>query len=421
MDALVITGNGPLRGETHASGAKNAALPILAASLLAEGEHTFRNVPELADVATMLKLLETMGCAAERQSGKKRDVCLIDVPRHVTPEAPYELVKTMRASVLVLGPLVARYGRAKVSLPGGCAIGARPIDQHLKGLEALGATIHLAEGYVQATAKRLHGARVTFDVVTVTGTENLMMAAALARGTSILENAAREPEVEELARVLNRMGAKISGAGSSVITVEGVDTLAPVDHAIIADRIEAGTLLAAGAITAGDVVVKNAVPEHLGAVMKTLRAMGAKLSVERDGIRVVGPRRAHPVDIVTQEHPGFPTDMQAQMMAVLATASGTSVITENIFENRFMHVAELLRMGADISAEGSRAVVRGVPQLSGAPVMATDLRASASLVLAALSAKGKTTVSRVYHLDRGYERLEKKLRGLGANIRRVKA
>ncbi len=420
MDAIVITGNGPLKGETHASGAKNAALPIIASALLAPGTNTFRNVPELVDVNTMFKVLDTMGCESHRLPAKKKDVVTISVPTNVTPEAPYELVKTMRASVLVLGPLVARYGRARVSMPGGCAIGARPIDQHLKGLEALGAEIELNEGYVEARAKRLKGGVVTFDLITVTGTENVMMAAVLAKGRTLIENAAKEPEVEELARVLVKMGAQISGAGSDVITIDGVDELHPVDHAIIPDRIEAGTLLVAAAITGGDVLVKNAVPEHLEPVLQKLRATGCLVTVEDGGIRCKGPARVHPVDIKTQEHPGFPTDMQAQLMALLATSQGTSVITENIFENRFMHVAELRRMGADIAVDGHTAVVRGKPRLSGAPVMATDLRASASLVLAGLHAEGKTKVSRVYHLDRGYERLEKKLKALGANIRRVK-
>ncbi|MDP3499410.1 MAG: UDP-N-acetylglucosamine 1-carboxyvinyltransferase [Myxococcales bacterium] len=420
MDAIVITGNGPLEGVTHASGAKNAALPIIASALLAPGEHTFRNVPELVDVNTMFKVLDTMGCESHRLEGKKKNIVTIKVPTNVTPEAPYDLVRTMRASVLVLGPLLARYGRARVSMPGGCAIGARPIDQHLKGLQALGAEIELNEGYVEARAKRLKGGVVTFDCITVTGTENVLMAAVLAKGRTLIENAAKEPEVEELARVLNKMGAQISGAGSDVITVDGVDDLHPVDHAIIADRIEAGTLLVAAAITGGDILVKHAVPEHLEPVLQKLRATGCIVTVEADGIRCKGPARVHAVDLKTQEHPGFPTDMQAQLMALLATANGTSVITENIFENRYMHVAELRRMGADITVDGHTAVVRGTARLSGAPVMATDLRASASLVLAGLHAEGKTKVGRVYHLDRGYERLEKKLKALGANIRRIK-
>lgn len=420
MDAIVIEENGPLHGETYASGAKNAALPILASALLAPGEHTFRNVPDLADVRTMLKVLDTMGCESQRLTGKKKDTVVIKVPTTVHPEAPYELVKTMRASVLVLGPLTARYGRARVSMPGGCAIGARPIDQHLKGLEALGAEVELQEGYVETRSKRLRGSTVTFDLITVTGTENVLMAAVLAKGRTLIENAAREPEVEELARVLNKMGARISGAGSDVITVDGVDELKPVDHAIIPDRIETGTLLVAAAITGGDVLVKRAAPETLEPVIQKLRETGCKVTIEGDGVRLVAGSRVKAVDVKTQEHPGFPTDMQAQLMALMATAHGTSVITENIFENRFMHVAELRRLGADITVDGHTAVVRGVARLSGAPVMATDLRASASLVLAGLHAAGKTKVSRVYHLDRGYERLEKKLRALGATIRRVK-
>jgi len=420
MDSIVIEGNGPLRGETWVSGAKNAALPILASSLLAPGVHTFRNVPGLADVGTMLQVLDTMGCDSTRLTGRRRGQVTIEVPTEVTPEAPYELVKTMRASVLVLGPLVARYGRARVSMPGGCAIGARPIDQHLKGLEALGATVELHEGYVEARARRLRGGTVSFDLITVTGTENILMAAVLARGRTLIENAAREPEVEELARVLNKMGARISGAGSDTITVDGVDDLQPVDHAIIPDRIEAGTLLVAAAITGGEVLVQGAVPEHLEAVIQKLRETGCTVTVEATGIRLKAPGRVRAVDLKTQEHPGFPTDMQAQLMALMAIGTGTSVITENIFENRFMHVAELRRMGADIAVDGHTAVVRGVDHLQGAPVMATDLRASASLVLAGLAATGRTTVSRVYHLDRGYERLEQKLKQLGGSIRRVK-
>lgn len=420
MDSIVIEGNGPLRGETYASGAKNAALPILAASLLAPGQHTFRNVPDLADVRTMLRVLETMGCRTARLTGRKKDTVVIEVPTRVQPEAPYELVKTMRASVLVLGPLTARYGRARVSMPGGCAIGARPIDQHLKGLGALGAEVHLTEGYVETRAKRLLGHTIAFDVITVTGTENVLMAAVLAKGRTLIENAAREPEVEELARVLNKMGARIAGAGSDVITVDGVDALEPVDHAIIPDRIETGTLLVAAAITRGEVLVRRAAPEALEPVIAKLREAGCAVTVEGDGIRVSASGPLRPVDIRTREHPGFPTDMQAQLMALMSTVPGTSVITESIFENRFMHVAELRRMGADILVDGATAVVRGVPRLSGAPVMATDLRASASLVLAGLAAEGRTQVARVYHLDRGYERLEKKLRALGAKVRRVR-
>jgi UDP-N-acetylglucosamine 1-carboxyvinyltransferase len=422
MDKIIVNGGAALRGEIAASGAKNAALPILAASLVAEGEHTFRNVPDLVDVATMLKVLRTMGCDAERLEGQHAHECKVTVGRRpIHPEAPYDLVKTMRASVVVLGPLVARYGRARVSMPGGCAIGARPIDQHLRGLRALGAEIELHEGYVEARAKKLRGATFAFDLITVTGTENVMMAAALAKGRSILENCAREPEVEELARVLNKMGARIAGAGSDIITVDGVEELRPVDHAIVPDRIEAGTLLAAAAVTGGDVFVKHATPEHMEAVIQKMRETGCELSVEDGGIRCKGPGKLRSVNVITREHPGFPTDMQAQLMVLMCVADGTSVISENIFENRFMHVAELHRMGADITIQGRTAIVKGVEKLSGAPLMATDLRASASLILAGLRAEGRTEVSRVYHLDRGYEHLENKLRALGADILRVKA
>ncbi|RKH75995.1 UDP-N-acetylglucosamine 1-carboxyvinyltransferase [Corallococcus sp. AB045] len=420
MDKIVMKGGTALHGEVEVSGAKNAALPILASALLADGTTTFRNVPDLADVATMLEVLRTMGCEAERLTGRKADTCEISIVGDITPEAPYDLVKTMRASVLVLGPLVARYGRARVSMPGGCAIGARPIDQHLKGLKALGADIHLTEGYVEARAKQLKGGMVNFDVITVTGTENVMMAAVLAKGRTVMENCAREPEVEELARVLNKMGAKVEGAGTSVITIEGVECLNPVEHAILPDRIEAGTLLVAAAISGGNVLVKHARPEHLDAVIDKLREAGCTITVEGGGLRCKAPRSLKSVNITTTEHPGFPTDMQAQLMALMTVSHGTSVISENIFENRFMHVPELHRLGADITIQGHTAVVKGVKGLSGAPVMATDLRASASLILAGLRADGQTEVSRVYHLDRGYERLERKLRGLGADIRRVK-
>ncbi len=419
MDKIIVKGGQRLEGEIDVSGAKNAALPLLAASLLAEGEHTFRNVPDLLDVATMLKLLRTMGCQADRLEGGERHLCKVQVSR-VTPEAPYELVKTMRASVLVLGPLVARHGRARVSLPGGCAIGARPIDQHLKGLRALGAEIEIAGGYVEARAKRLRGATITFDLITVTGTANLMMAATLAEGRTLLENAAREPEVEELARVLNKMGARISGAGSNRISIEGVAGLRPADHSILPDRIEAGTLLVAAAITEGNVLVRGAQPQHLDAVIQKLRQAGCEITSETSGLRCKGPKVIQPVDVETMEYPGFPTDMQAQLMVLMSIANGTAVISENIFENRFMHVPELDRMGADITIQGNSAVVRGVKRLSGAPVMATDLRASASLILAGLRADGRTDIQRVYHLDRGYEHLERKLRPLGANIRRIK-
>jgi len=420
MDKIIVTGGNRLSGEISVSGAKNAALPILAASLLAEGRHVFRNVPNLVDVATMIKVLRTLGCEAERFEQRRAHVSEVAVPSTVSPEAPYDLVKTMRASVLVLGPLLARHGRARVSLPGGCAIGARPIDQHLKGLKALGADIRLHGGYVDARAKRLRGATFAFDLITVTGTENLMMAASLADGRTLLENAAREPEVEELARVLNKMGARISGAGTSAISIEGVDALKPAEHEILPDRIEAATLLVAAAITGGDILVTNAVPEHLDAVVQKLRAAGCQI-ISAGGLRCRGPRDIHSVDVTTSAHPGFPTDMQAQLMVLMSVANGTSLISENVFENRFMHVSELRRMGADIRIQGSTAVVRGVKRLSGAPVMATDLRASASLILAGLRAHGRTDVYRVYHLDRGYERLDRKLRSLGANVRRARA
>ena len=418
MDKIIVEGGTPLLGEVAVSGAKNAALPLLAASLLAEGRHVFRNVPNLAD---MLKVLRTLGCAADRCGEEAEHLCEVGVPSGVSVEAPYELVKTMRASVLVLGPLVARHHRARVSLPGGCAIGARPIDQHLKGLQALGAEIRLQGGYVEAHARRLRGAAFTFDVSTVTGTENLLMAATLAEGQTVLENAAREPEVEELARVLNKMGARVSGAGTDIIRVEGVESLHPAEHAILPDRIEAGTLLVAAAITGGDILVKNAVAEHLDAVIQKLRAAGCQIVAQAGGLRCKGPRDIHSVDAKTSPYPGFPTDMQAQLMVLMTVADGTSVISENVFENRFMHVSELQRMGADITIQGGTAVVKGVKGLSGAPVMATDLRASASLILAGLRANGRTDVHRVYHLDRGYEGLERKLRAIGANIRRARA
>ena len=415
MYKIVIKGGRRLRGEVSVSGAKNAALPILASSLLARGQSTYRNVPGLGDVITMRKLLGQLGADV-----KGDGTTVVDSSDINNFEAPYELVKTMRASALVLGPLIGRHGRASVSLPGGCAIGARPIDQHLKGLSAMGARIELEHGLVTAKARRLHGATIVFDLVTVTGTENLMMAAALAKGTTILENAACEPEVEELARVLNKMGAHVRGAGTSLITIEGVDELHPVDHAIIPDRIEAGTLMVAAAVTRGNVLIRDCMPEHLDAVIAKLQAAGAEVSMEAEGVRVIGKAEIKPTDIATRPHPGFPTDMQAQFMVLMSRAKGQSVLSENIFENRFMHVPELLRMGADIVIDGHIAVVRGPVKLKGAKVMATDLRASACLVLAGLVAEGTTEVLRVYHLDRGYAHLERKLRGLGADIRRVK-
>ncbi|HSB21008.1 MAG TPA: UDP-N-acetylglucosamine 1-carboxyvinyltransferase [Anaeromyxobacteraceae bacterium] len=420
MDRIVIEGGAPLRGEVAVSGAKNAALPALAAALLAEGEHSIRNVPDLADVRTMGRLLGHMGCSFERTGGH---AVALRVPAAPRPEAPYELVRTMRASVVVLGPLVARLGRAQVSLPGGCAIGARPIDQHLKGLAALGAEIELRHGYVEARAPggRLRGATFTFDGVTVTGTENVMMAAALAEGTTVLGNCAREPEVVDLAQALRSMGASIQGEGTDEIRIEGVERLRPLDHAVIPDRIEAGTLLVAGALPGNDVTVRGCAPEHLEALVEKLRQVGAEVRSVPGGLRVVGDGRPRPADVRTAPFPGFPTDMQAQMMVLLTVAQGSSVVTETVFENRYMHVLELRRLGADIAVDGRTALVKGVPELSGAPVMASDLRASAALVLAGLLARGTTEVQRVYHLDRGYERLEERLAPLGARIRRVKA
>jgi UDP-N-acetylglucosamine 1-carboxyvinyltransferase len=419
LQKIVINGGKRLHGEVRVSGSKNAALPILASALLAGGRSTFRNVPALGDVRTMGRLLARLG-AEVTDGGKGKGIMRIDTTNAAGHEAPYELVKTMRASVLVLGPLVARNGRARVSLPGGCAIGARPIDQHLKGLEAMGAKIELARGYVNASARRLRGASIVFDMVTVTGTENLMMAAALARGRTTLENAAREPEVEELGRVLNKMGARISGAGTSVVTIDGVEELTPIEHSVIPDRIEAGTLLVAAAITGGNVLLRDCLPEHLEAVIAKLRAAGAEVVADGDGIRVRGKAEFKPADVSTQPFPGFPTDMQAQFMVLMTRARGQSVLSETIFENRFMHVPELARMGADIHIEGRTAIVRGPTRLAGATVMATDLRASACLVLAGLIARGTTEVLRIYHLDRGYDRLDKKLRALGADVRRMK-
>jgi UDP-N-acetylglucosamine 1-carboxyvinyltransferase len=415
MDTIVIRGGRRLGGEVRVSGAKNAALPLLASALLAEGACTFHNVPLLNDISTMKRLLGLFGAEASGDRSVR-----IDATRIAHATAPYDLVKTMRASVLVLGPLLARCGRARVSLPGGCAIGARPIDQHLKGLAAMGAKIELDHGYVEARARRLRGAHIVCDTPTVTGTENLMMAAALAKGRTILENAAREPEVEELARVLNKMGARVQGAGTQTISVEGVSELHPIEHAIMPDRIEAGTLMVAAALTRGDVLLRDCQPEHLDAVVHKLRGAGAEIVREETGVRVRGRADLRPVDITTQPYPGFPTDMQAQFMVLATRARGQSVITETIFENRYMHVQELARMGADIQIEGRTAIIRGGRRLAGTSVMATDLRASASLVLAGLVAEGRTEVRRVYHLDRGYERLEKKLRALGADVKREK-
>jgi UDP-N-acetylglucosamine 1-carboxyvinyltransferase len=411
---LEIEGGVALRGSVRASAAKNAALPALAAGLLSSQPVRLTNIPDLVDVRTMIRLVETLGATVRREGAE----VVTRVERVTADLAPYELVSTMRASVLVLGPLVARHGSARVALPGGCAIGVRPIDQHLKGLARLGAEIAIESGYVVARASRLKGARIASDLVTVTGTENLMMAAALAEGTTVIENAAREPEVVDLADLLVAMGARIHGAGTARITIDGVPELDGATHRIIPDRIEAGTLIVAGAITGGDVTVTDLVPDHLMALLSKLDECGVAVEVGRDSVRVRGPERASPADVTTSPFPGFPTDMQAQVMTLLGLADGQSRVTETIFENRFMHVAELARMGARIDTDGAIAIVRGVPGYQGAPVMASDLRASAALVLAGLVARGRTTVSRVYHLDRGYERLEKKLVALGARIER---
>ncbi len=415
MDKLVIEGGHRLKGTVEISGAKNAALPLMAASLLASGVSRPHRLPGLVDIKTMGKLLEKLGARLSySDSLADIDTCGVNVF-----EAPYELVKTMRASVLVLGPLVARYGKAKVSLPGGCAIGARPIDLHLMGLEKMGAKVKLEGGYVLVKAKRLKGAKIYFDIPTVTGTENLMMAASLAKGVTVLENAAREPEVVNLAGALISMGAKIKGAGESVVEIEGVDELRPFDYEVIPDRIEAGTFMAAAAVTEGEITLKGADSGHLDAVMLKFKESGVTFKENAQGIKVSGPDRLVSNNIRTMPYPGFPTDMQAQFMAMMSMAGGTSIIEETVFENRFMHVQELQRMGADIKLESNTAICTGVKKLTGAPVMATDLRASASLVIAALIAEGDTLVDRIYHIDRGYDHIEEKLTQLGATIRRV--
>jgi UDP-N-acetylglucosamine 1-carboxyvinyltransferase len=415
MEKMVIKGGYRLVGEVAVSGAKNAALPLLAASLLVEDWITLQNVPALADIRTISKLLRQMGVKIEGTAGTIR----LNAAGVHSCEAPYDLVKTMRASVLVLGPLVAKWKRARVSLPGGCAIGARPINLHLKGLEALGARIILDHGYIEAQADRLAGAKIYFDISTVTGTENIMMAASLAKGRTVLENAAREPEVVELANALNKMGAKIQGAGTDIILIDGVEELHPIEHVIMPDRIESGTLMVASGITQGNVKLLNCDLTHMEAVVEKLQEAGLEIYPEDEGIKVIGPVNIKAVDIKTLPYPAFPTDMQAQMMALMCLANGLSVISETVFENRFMHVSELKRMGGDIRIEGRNAIVRGMVSLKGAPVMATDLRASASLVLAGLAAEGTTEVSRIYHLDRGYEQLDEKLNKLGAKIRRI--
>lgn len=415
MQKLKIRGGTPLVGEIVTSGAKNAALPLLAAALLTAEPMVFRNVPDLADVKTMLKLLEQLGCKIEKYGHEVR----IDASEITSTQATYDLVKTMRASILVLCPLVARFGKAKVSLPGGCSIGARPVDQHIKGLKALGASIELEHGYVSAQSKRLQGCRIVTDMVTVTGTENLLMAAVLAEGETIIENAAREPEVVDLANCLIAMGAKIDGAGTAQIVVHGVEKLHGTDYSVMSDRIEAGSFLVAAVATGGNVLVKNCDPSTFGAVLDKLTEAGAEIEVGEDWVRAAACGRPKAVDIRTAPYPAFPTDMQAQFMALDCLAEGASHVAETIFENRFMHVPELQRLGADISIDGHTAVVRGVDKLSGAPLMATDLRASAALVIAALAAEGESTVDRVYHLDRGYEKMEEKLRALGADITRI--
>jgi len=416
MDNIIIEGGCPLNGEVRISGAKNAALPILISSLLADGYCTYSNVPNLKDVESTKELLINHGAKIEAEG----DTVKIDSGGLNNHEAPYDLVRKMRASILVLGPLVARLKKARVSLPGGCSIGARPINLHLKGLAALGAKVELVHGYVEASAEVLKGAEIFFDAVTVTGTENIMMAAALAEGTTIIRNAAREPEVVALAEVLNKMGAKIEGIGTSVLTINGVSSLQPVSVSIIPDRIEAGTFMVSAGLTGGNVKLLNCEPSHLESVIHKLRLTGSTVTVDGNSLNVRGGETISSIDIKTMPYPGFPTDMQAQFMVLMSIAKGFSVISETIFENRFIHVSELRRMGAEIKVSGNTAMITGVPALSGAPVMATDLRASASLILAGLVAKGLTRVSRVYHLDRGYDSIEKKLSRLGAKIKRVK-
>ena len=419
MDKLVIRGGSPLLGTVRISGAKNAALPCMAAALLTDEPVVLENIPQVRDIQTTRNLLAAMGAEVELGYGRAHHRTTIHCQNLASPEASYELVKTMRASTLVLGPLLARCGRARVSLPGGCAIGQRPIDLHIKGLELLGAKITQAHGYVEATADRLKGAEIVFDKITVTGTEDLLMAATLAEGETILQNAAREPEVADLAALLNKMGAKITGAGTPTIRIKGVAKLKGAKHRIIPDRIEAGTFLIAGALTGGDLNISGCDPAHLDAVLAKLKGAGVKTKTTADCVRVMGDNPFTASDITTEEYPGFPTDMQAQFMALATQAEGASIITENIFENRFMHAQELVRMGANIKIEGRRAVVVGKTQLSAAAVLASDLRASASLVLAALVADGETIIDRVYHIDRGYEKIEEKLKGVGAQIRRI--
>jgi UDP-N-acetylglucosamine 1-carboxyvinyltransferase len=417
MAKIVISGGEPLNGEVLISGAKNAVLPILASTLLADGPVSITNVPHLHDVTTTMELLGQMGVSLEIDERMR-----INIDPRTTDKyfAPYDLVKTMRASILVLGPLVARYGQADVSLPGGCAIGSRPVDLHIKGLQALGAEVTVENGYIKARAKRLKGARINMDIVTVTGTENIMMAAALAKGTTVIENAAQEPEVVDLANCLIAMGAKIDGAGTATMVIEGVDSLSGTQYDVLPDRIETGTFLVAGAISGGRVLAKRARPRTLDAVLQKLEDAGAEITTGEDWVQLdMHGKKPKAVNITTAPYPAFPTDMQAQFTALNAVAEGVGVITETVFENRFMHVHELHRLGADIRLEGNTAIIQGVASMTGAPIMATDLRASACLVLAGLAAKGDTTVDRVYHIDRGYENIEEKLSTLGAKIRRL--
>ena len=424
MDKLRMVGGSPLKGEIKIAGAKNAALPILCACLLTDEPIVLRNLPDLQDVRTMLKLLQEIGVEVRFPNQDDRNHVVLNAAVIKSSEATYEMVKTMRASILVLGPLLARMHSAKVSLPGGCAIGARPVDQHIKGLKAMGASIKIKGGYIQAETKppteRLKGASILTDMITVTGTENLLMAATLASGVTTLENAAREPEVGDLAELLVKMGAKISGIGTDRLVIEGVEKLHGAEHSVIPDRIEAGTFLCAVAAVGGEVLIQDCRPDTLDAVMVKLKEAGLQMEVGPDWIKATMQKRPTPVSFRTSEYPAFPTDMQAQLMAVNAVASGASTITETIFENRFMHVQELNRLGADIAIEGNTAIAQGVEKLSGATVMATDLRASASLVIAGLAAQGETQVERIYHLDRGYDRMEQKLTRLGARIERIK-
>jgi len=415
MDKIIVEGGRPLMGEVNISGAKNAALPILVSSLLTDGLCTFSNVPNLKDIESIKLLLSHLGAKIETDE----DVVKIDASNILNHEAPYELVRKMRASILVLGPLVARLKKARVSLPGGCAIGARPINLHLKGLACLGASIELKHGYVEAYAKKLKGGEIYLDIASVTGTENIMMAAVLAKGSTVIHNAAREPEIIALADVLNKMGADIRGAGTSAITIMGVSSLSPVSVSIIPDRIETGTFMVAAALTGGDVKLLGTEPDHLEAVIHKLSLTGARIKIDGKNIRVKGIDNIASIDVKTLPYPGFPSDMQAQFMVLMSVARGLSLIFETVFENRFIHVGELKRMGADITIAGNAAMIKGVKMLSGAPVMASDLRASASLILAGLVAHGKTEINRVYHLDRGYEALEEKFASLGAAIKRV--